>query len=98
MRTIRKLSKGSRRKSRSVEGRLSGDVGEVLNRVRKAYGEVPMKGVSMSGEIREVEGRMEEVAKGVCCGGCEYGEWVEVLGEYERVWMEKLAELRGQVV
>jgi len=73
---------------------LSRDVSEVLNRVRRAFGHLPMKPASDGPEVRAAEAAVEQTARQVRLGEAGPAAWQHALAAYEAAWMAALKALR----
>ena len=74
--------------------RLCAEVCEVLNRVRAAFGGLPMHAVAGRTDVKALEAEIEQVAGKLLRGEGDAAEWRLVLDAYEAAWMAALRELR----
>lgn len=74
--------------------RLSRDVSEVLNRVRQAFGHLPMKPAADGPKVRAAEAAVEQTARQVRLGEAGPAAWQQALAAYEAAWMAALKALR----
>lgn len=70
------------------------EVCEVINRVRAAYGPVPMKMVADYPEVKAAEATIEQAARLVCNGLENVKVWRGALVVYELTWMSALKKVR----
>ena len=70
------------------------EVCEVINRVRAAYGPVPMKTVADYPEVKAAEATIEQAARLVCNGLENVEVWRGALVVYEMTWMSALKKVR----
>ena len=70
------------------------EVCEVINRVRAAYGPVPMKAVADYPEVKAAEATIEQAARLVCSGLENVKVWRGALVVYELTWMSALKKVR----
>ncbi|MCY3868161.1 MAG: hypothetical protein OXG87_01315 [Gemmatimonadetes bacterium] len=70
------------------------EVCEVINRVRAAYGPVPMKTVADYPEVKAAEATIEQAARLVCSGLENVKVWRGALVVYELTWMSALKKVR----
>ncbi len=90
---------GSQKESVSMRHTMSmprccQEVSEVINRVRAAFGNIPMKAVSDLPEIKAAEKTIERAARLVLSGTEDFDVWQGALIVYEATWMSALRELR----
>ena len=89
-------------KKRAVQRRAGGfplsrlrvEVCEVLNRVRAAFGRLPMGEVAGRPDIKALEVEIEQAAGKLRRGEWDVSEWSLALSAYEAAWMAALRELR----
>ena len=67
---------------------------EVINRVRAAFGPIPMKVVSDQAEIKAAEATIEQAARLVRRGLENVDVWRGALVVYELTWMATLKKVR----
>lgn len=70
------------------------EVSEVINRVRGAFGPIPMKTVADQPEIKAAEATIEQAARLVRGGYENVDVWRGALVVYELTWMSALKKLR----
>lgn len=75
--------------------RFSQDVSEVINRVRGAFGGIPMKAVADLPEVKAAEATVERAARLVASGQEGFDVWRGALIVYESTWMNALKDLRN---
>jgi hypothetical protein len=68
---------------------------EVINRVRRAFGPIPMADFAGRPEILQAEGRVSRAARQVARGQGQPEAWRRALAEYEACWMQFLAAGRA---
>lgn len=71
------------------------DISDVINRVRGAFGGIPMKAVSDLPEIKAAEATVERAARLVMRGVEGLDVWRGALIVYESTWMSALKDLRA---
>ena len=79
--------------SRSV-AQFCQEVSEVINRVRGAFGPIPMKIVADQPEIKAAEATIEQAARLVRSGLENVDVWRGALVVYELTWMSALKKVR----
>ncbi len=75
--------------------RLGDELSTVINRVRRAFGSIPMWGVAARPQVEQAEQALEQVAGQLLGGEVDGAAWDQALQEYECTWMVLLDELRG---
>lgn len=70
------------------------EVSEVINRVRAAYGPIPMKIVADQPEVKAAEATIEQAARLVQSGLENVDVWRGALVVYELTWMSALKKVR----
>ena len=70
------------------------EVCEVINRIRAAYGPIPMKTVADRPEVKAAEATIEQAARLVYSGLENVEVWRGALVVYELTWMSALKKLR----
>ncbi len=70
------------------------EVCEVINRVRAAYGPIPMKTVADQPEVKAAEATIEQAARLVYSGLENVEVWRGALVVYELTWMSALKKVR----
>lgn len=73
----------------------SRDISDVINRVRGAFGGIPMKAVADLPEIKAAESTVERAARLVIRGLEGPEVWRGALIVYESTWMTALKDLRA---
>ena len=73
---------------------LGQELSAVINRVRQAFGPIPMWGAASRPQVGRAEQALERVAGQLLCGEVDSSAWQQALREYERMWMALLDELR----
>jgi hypothetical protein len=87
---------GQRLSPRSYSiARLGGELSAVINRVRRAFGPIPMQGPASHPHIKEAEKMVDQVARRLLRGEADLSAWYRALRRYEDTWMLHLAALRG---
>ena len=71
------------------------DISEVINRVRRAFGGIPMNAVADLPEIRASKGTINRASKLVIQGEEGLDVWHGALIVFESTWMTALKELRA---
>ena len=79
--------------SRSV-AQFCQEVSEVINRVRGAFGPIPMKTVADQPEIKAAEATIEQASRLVRSGIENVDVWRGALVVYELTWMSALKKIR----
>ena len=74
--------------------RFCEDVSEVINRVRTAFGSIPMKAVSDLPEIKAAQTTVERTARLVLNGIEDMAMWRGALIVYETTWLSALRTLQ----
>jgi hypothetical protein len=75
--------------------RLGEELSAVINRVRRAFGPIPMWGAASKPQVGRAEQALERVAGQLLCGEVDGTTWHQALLEYECMWMALLDQLRG---
>ena len=73
----------------------SRDISEVINRVRGAFGGIPMKAVADLPEIKAAESTVNRASRLVIRGVEGLDVWRGALIVYESTWMSALKDLRA---
>lgn len=73
----------------------SRDISGVINRVRGAFGSIPMKAVADLPEIKAAESTVDRAARLVIRGVEGVDVWRGALIVYESTWMTALKDLRA---
>ena len=73
---------------------LADDVSAVINRVRRAFGTIPMGPVASRPEIAQAEEAVNQAALHLRGGQTDWSGWRQALYEYEALWMALLDEVR----
>ncbi|MFT5366335.1 MAG: hypothetical protein ACI8V2_001282 [Candidatus Latescibacterota bacterium] len=71
------------------------DISQVINRVRGAFGGIPMKAVADLPEIKAAEGTIDRASRLVIRGVEGLEVWRGALIVYESTWMTALKDLRA---
>ena len=79
--------------SRSI-AQFCQEVSEVINRVRAAYGPIPMKAVADQPEVKAAEATIEQAVRLVQSGLENVDVWRGALVVYELTWMSALKKVR----
>lgn len=74
--------------------RFCQDISEVINRVRTAFGNIPMKAVSDLPEIKAAQATVERAARLVLSGREDVAVWRGALIIYESTWLFALRKLQ----
>lgn len=70
------------------------EVCEMINRIRAAYGPIPMKAAADQPEVKAAEATIEQAARLVCSGLENVEVWRGALVVYELTWMSALKKVR----
>ena len=73
---------------------LAEELGAVINRVRRAFGPIPMGEAASRPQVPRAEQALERVAGQLLCGEVDSSAWQQALRQYECMWMALLDELR----
>ncbi len=76
--------------------RLGSELSAVLNRVRSAFGSIPMSGPAACPEIKQAEQVVDQTARQLLRGEANLSTWYRVLRQYEHTWMLELESARGR--
>ncbi len=77
------------------QGGLAAELSEVINRVRRAFGQIPMADFAGRPEIVEAAQRVNLVARKRVQGEAAAGAWQQALAHYEACWMQQLGASRS---
>ena len=75
--------------------RLGGELSAVINRVRSAFGPIPMRGSAACPQVQRVEKVVDQTARQLLRGEADLSAWYRVLRQYEDAWMLELERVRG---
>ena len=75
--------------------RLGDELSAVINRVRQAFGPIPMWEAAARPQVVQAERAVNLVAGQLQRGESDMAAWHRALCRYERTWMSLLDELRG---
>ena len=81
-------------RSQSIS-RLGSELSAVINRVRSAFGPIPMRGPATCPEIKQAEKVVDQTARQLLRGEADLSTWYRVLRQYEHTWMLELESARG---
>ncbi|MDE2703986.1 MAG: hypothetical protein OXI35_02895 [Gemmatimonadota bacterium] len=75
--------------------RLGGELSAVINRVRSAFGPIPMLGSAARPRVQRAEQVVDQTARQLLRGETDLSAWYRVLRQYEDAWMLELERARG---
>ena len=75
--------------------RLGGELSAVINRVRSAFGPIPMRGSAARPQVQRAEKVVDQTARQLLRGEADLSAWYRVLRQYEDAWMLELERVRG---
>ena len=75
--------------------RLGGELSAVINRVRSAFGPIPMHGSAARPRVKRAEQVVDQTARQLLRGEADLSAWYQVLRQYEDAWMLELERVRG---
>lgn len=75
--------------------RLGGELSAVINRVRSAFGPIPMHGSAARPQVQRAEQVVDQTARQLLRGEADLSAWYRVLRQYEDAWMLELERVRG---
>ena len=75
--------------------RLGGELSAVINRVRSAFGPIPMHGAAARPQVQRAEQVVDQTARLLLRGEADLSAWYRVLRQYEDAWMLELEKVRG---
>lgn len=75
--------------------RLGGELSAVINRVRSAFGPIPMHGSAARPQVQRAEKIVDQTARQLLRGEADLSAWYRVLRQYEDAWMLELERVRG---
>ncbi|NKB69967.1 MAG: hypothetical protein GKR89_23075 [Candidatus Latescibacteria bacterium] len=87
-------TRASRRSRAHSLVQLADEVSAVINRVRRAFGSIPMAPVAARPEIAQAEEAVNRAASHLRGGQTDWSGWRQALYEYEALWMALLDEVR----
>ena len=67
----------------------------VINRVRSAFGPIPMRGSATRPQVQRAEKVVDQTARQLLRGEADLSAWYRVLRQYEDAWMLELERVRG---
>ena len=73
---------------------LGDELSAVINRVRRAFGPIPMAGIAVRPEVEQAEQAIEQAAGQLRRGEIDLEAWRQALNQYENTWMLLLVEQR----
>ncbi len=75
--------------------RLGGELSAVINRVRSAFGPIPMCSSAARPQVQQAEKVIDQTARQLLRGEADLSAWYRVLRQYEDAWMLELERLRS---
>ncbi len=75
--------------------RLGGELSAVINRVRSAFGPIPMRSSATRPRVLRAEQVVDQTARQILRGEADLSAWYRVLSQYEDAWMLELERVRG---
>lgn len=75
--------------------RLGSEVCAVINRVRRSFGPIPMRGSAALPQVRRAEQVVDQAARQLLRGEADLRTWYCALRQYEDTWMGQLELLRS---
>jgi len=81
---------------RPTVSRLGSEVSAVINRVRRSFGPIPMRGSAALPQVRKAEQVVDHTARQLLRGDADLSTWYRALRQYEDCWMLQLEQLRGE--
>ena len=75
--------------------RLGGELSAVINRVRSAFGPIPMRSSAARPRVQRAEQVVDQTARQFLRGEADLGTWYRALRQYEDAWMLELERVRG---
>ncbi len=75
--------------------RLGGELSAVINRVRSAFGPIPMRGSAARPRVQRAEKVVDQTARQLLRGEADLSAWYRVLRQYEDAWMLELERVRS---
>lgn len=75
--------------------RLGGELSAVINRVRSAFGPIPMRGLAGRPQVQRAEQVVDQTARQLLRGQADWSAWYRVLRQYEDAWMLELERTRS---
>ncbi|MFT5090070.1 MAG: hypothetical protein ACI906_001023 [Candidatus Latescibacterota bacterium] len=76
--------------------RLGSEVCAVINRVRRSFGSIPMRGPAALPQVRQAEQVVDQTARQLLRGDADLSTWYRALRQYEDCWMLALEQLRSE--
>lgn len=74
---------------------LGGELSAVINRVRSAFGPIPMRSSAARPRVQRAEQVVDRTARQLLRGEADLSAWYRVLRQYEDAWMIELERARG---
>ncbi len=74
--------------------RLGGELSAVINRVRSAFGPIPMRGSATRPRVQRAQQIVDQTARQLLRGEADLNAWYRVLRQYEDAWMLELEKVR----
>lgn len=81
--------------SRPSISRLGSEVSAVINRVRRSFGPLSMRGAATLPQVRRAEQVVDQTARQLLRGEADLSTWYRALRQYEDCWMLQLEQLRS---
>ena len=81
-------------RARSVAD-LGSELSAVINRVRNAFGSMPMRRFATLTAVQEAEQAVDRTARQFLRGEAGLSAWYRVLRQYEETWMLELERVRS---
>ena len=81
--------------SRPSTSRLGSEVSAVINRVRRAFGPISMRGSADLPQIHQAEKIVDQTARQLLRGEADLSAWYSALRRYEETWMGRLEQLQN---
>jgi hypothetical protein len=94
----RSVSRRSIRRMPHYDGyplaRLGGELSAVINRVRRAFGPIPMRESASRREVKQAESTVDQTARLFLRGEADLTAWYRALRQYEDAWLAQLDQVR----
>ena len=74
--------------------RLGSEVCAVINRVRRSFGPISMRGLAGLTQVRQAEQVVDHTARQLLRGEADLSTWYRALRQYEDIWMGELEQVR----
>ncbi len=81
--------------SRPSISRLGAEVCAVINRVRRSFGPISMRGLATLPQVRQAEQVVDHTARQLLRGEADLSTWYRALRQYEDCWMLQLEKVRN---